>query len=288
MFNVLVIIALSASCSNQALHIDWKPLSRDCLFYFVSIGLLVWFTESEKSVAAYVTTRATHVMWLPSAHVCARACCGCGGAVIRWEAACLVGWYACYIAFMTRNKEIFAWVDSVVDRVQQARLDRARNRRLRRLYTAKEAGDAEALARAAEAIRHHGDNVSHLSDLEEGSMTSDSNDVDNVVLALGDSEDDDELLAESEYELMERRAALRARFRGAVYAGVYVCVLAALAWVCGCHVTHSWLSTQSWLPGSWYSCGTSWMLAVLCGDTAASPFLAAAGHLHSVNCERRC
>ena len=53
-FNVLVIIALSAISSDQALLIDWKPLSRDCFFYSVAIVLLVTFTETDKSVVAYV------------------------------------------------------------------------------------------------------------------------------------------------------------------------------------------------------------------------------------------
>ena len=48
-FNILVIIAVSAAASAHPLHIDWKPLTRDCFFYLISIILLIIFMLGESA-----------------------------------------------------------------------------------------------------------------------------------------------------------------------------------------------------------------------------------------------
>merc|ERR1719427_129937 len=42
-FNLLVIVALSAALSGKVLHLDWRPLARDATFYTISIGVLILF-----------------------------------------------------------------------------------------------------------------------------------------------------------------------------------------------------------------------------------------------------
>lgn len=43
MFNILIIIALSATVTNGAVELDWRPIVRDAIFYLISILLLVFF-----------------------------------------------------------------------------------------------------------------------------------------------------------------------------------------------------------------------------------------------------
>ncbi|XP_006815761.1 sodium/potassium/calcium exchanger 4-like [Saccoglossus kowalevskii] len=43
-FNILIIIALSAALAGQILHLDWRPLMRDSLFYGISICCFITFS----------------------------------------------------------------------------------------------------------------------------------------------------------------------------------------------------------------------------------------------------
>ena len=43
MFNILIIIALSAVLSGQALSLDWRPLARDSVVYGLSIAVFTGF-----------------------------------------------------------------------------------------------------------------------------------------------------------------------------------------------------------------------------------------------------
>ena len=45
MFNILVIVALSAAVAGGELHIDWRPVSRDVTFYCSSIVMLAIFFD---------------------------------------------------------------------------------------------------------------------------------------------------------------------------------------------------------------------------------------------------
>lgn len=40
MFNILIIVALSAASTTEILNIDWRPVTRDCGFYLTSIVML--------------------------------------------------------------------------------------------------------------------------------------------------------------------------------------------------------------------------------------------------------
>merc|ERR1719380_430780 len=43
-FNILVIVGATGfvACKDQALEIWWYPLTRDCIFYIISIAELMW------------------------------------------------------------------------------------------------------------------------------------------------------------------------------------------------------------------------------------------------------
>ncbi|XP_064639034.1 sodium/potassium/calcium exchanger 1-like isoform X2 [Lineus longissimus] len=43
-FNILVIIALTAALSGQVLHLDWRPMTRDSIFYALSIACFIQFS----------------------------------------------------------------------------------------------------------------------------------------------------------------------------------------------------------------------------------------------------
>ena len=48
MFNILIIIALSAMLSGQVLNLDWRPLARDSLVYGLSITVFIAFAWDGK------------------------------------------------------------------------------------------------------------------------------------------------------------------------------------------------------------------------------------------------
>jgi len=75
MFNILVIVAMSAACCSEEIVIDWKPVVRDCFFY--SVAILVMIIIISDSV----------VTW--------------------YEGLIMVIMYGCYILFMVFNKKLF-------------------------------------------------------------------------------------------------------------------------------------------------------------------------------------
>ena len=75
-FNILVIIALSAAVSTEDLLIDWRPFVRDCVFYTVSIALTFIFVMN--------------------------------GEFNWWNSLILVLWYVVYVLFMTQNQTILS------------------------------------------------------------------------------------------------------------------------------------------------------------------------------------
>mmetsp|Transcript_4194 Transcript_4194/g.9097 ORF Transcript_4194/g.9097 Transcript_4194/m.9097 type:complete len:890 (+) Transcript_4194:386-3055(+) len=78
-FNILVIIGLTAMLAGDVLHLDWRPLARDVSFYIVSIVVLL----------AVIIDGDAH--W--------------------WEGLIMLLIYALYIGFMTVNARIFVWMD---------------------------------------------------------------------------------------------------------------------------------------------------------------------------------
>lgn len=78
-FNILMIIGLSAIMAGEVLHLNWRPLARDVSFYVISI--------------------------------CALTAVVFDGAVQWWEGLILLSLYFLYIAFMTINGKFFIWVD---------------------------------------------------------------------------------------------------------------------------------------------------------------------------------
>jgi len=79
-FNILVIVGATVVCTGHTLAIDWKPLTRDCSFYFASvISILIIFNDEV-------------VYW--------------------WEGMIAVLCYLLYILFMTKNQYFMKLMES--------------------------------------------------------------------------------------------------------------------------------------------------------------------------------
>jgi len=75
MFNILVIVAMAAASTKETLNIDWRPVSRDCGFYALSIATLIIFFQD--------------------------------GQIHWWEGLIMTLVYFLYILFMVFNAKIF-------------------------------------------------------------------------------------------------------------------------------------------------------------------------------------
>lgn len=85
-FNILIIIALTAALAGQVLHLDYRPLLRDSFFYGMSIACFIGFSWDGK------------ITW--------------------WESLCLLILYFCYILLMKFNSNLMnlrCWARSSVD-----------------------------------------------------------------------------------------------------------------------------------------------------------------------------
>ncbi|KAI0565530.1 Sodium/calcium exchanger protein [Gracilaria domingensis] len=84
-FNILVIIGLSAALAGAVIKLDWRPLLRDSSFYVASIVLLLLFV-------------------LPVSK----------GQIVWWEGLILVSFYIVYVLFMAFvNKPYMKWAASL-------------------------------------------------------------------------------------------------------------------------------------------------------------------------------
>ncbi|XP_072179922.1 sodium/potassium/calcium exchanger 3-like isoform X2 [Diadema setosum] len=81
MFNILIIIALTAALAGKVLNLDWRPLARDSIFYLLSIACYIIFSWD-----VYIT-------W--------------------WEALLLLILYIIYLVLMKFNPKIMAATDHI-------------------------------------------------------------------------------------------------------------------------------------------------------------------------------
>lgn len=86
-FNVLMIIGLTAVFAGRTLLLDWKPLARDGIFYAGSIITIIIFFND--------------------------------GVIRWWEGMIMVLLYAVYVLFMVYNTRIFDWLDRKVSKKVQ-------------------------------------------------------------------------------------------------------------------------------------------------------------------------
>jgi len=80
-FNILVIIACSGAWATKSLIIDWKPFTRDCSFYSLSILLLVVFIEWDGDTVG-------RIWW--------------------WEGLIMFSCYGFYVAIMAYNQSLMS------------------------------------------------------------------------------------------------------------------------------------------------------------------------------------
>ena len=82
-YNILIIIGWSA-IAGKDIMLDWKPLVRDSVFYFITIMYLIGtFRDSD---------------------------------IHFYDGAIAVTLYACYVGFMTQNQKAFAKMDELAVR----------------------------------------------------------------------------------------------------------------------------------------------------------------------------
>ena len=83
-YNILIIIGWSA-IAGKDIMLDWKPLVRDSVFYFITIMFLIG------------TFKDSHIHF--------------------YDGAIAVTLYACYVGFMTQNQKAFAKMDELAVRL---------------------------------------------------------------------------------------------------------------------------------------------------------------------------
>jgi len=97
-FNILVIIACSGAWATDSLIIDWKPFSRDCVFYSLSIILLV--------ILIYWDGKEI-------------------GEVYWWEGLIMFLCYGFYVLIMIYNGNLMRFLGSCAGEIQETEADKA-------------------------------------------------------------------------------------------------------------------------------------------------------------------
>jgi len=101
MFNILIIIAVSAMYAGQTLDIEWAPVARDVGFYSASVGMLVVFFLSDN-----------YIEW--------------------WEGMIMVLGYGVYIVYMVFNAKIQAKCVKPIPKKQTKSFQRSMTRQIKR------------------------------------------------------------------------------------------------------------------------------------------------------------
>lgn len=118
MFNILIIVALSAAVVKGSVKLDWRPLARDSIFYALSILLLTLFlindvvnvVADEDATTIYNGTledfeEAGETGSFASGY----------GKIDTWEGVVMVVCYFGYIFFMIFNQRVFDWCARVTN-----------------------------------------------------------------------------------------------------------------------------------------------------------------------------
>ena len=118
MFNILIIVAMSAAVTNGAVKVDWRPILRDVSYYTLSIAMLSYFMLNQgdvcigpvgnwseincTDVALTYPVVATNSSFFAE---CDKRECGWG--IVTWdEGLVMVLGYLSYIIFMIFNQTI--------------------------------------------------------------------------------------------------------------------------------------------------------------------------------------
>jgi len=117
MFNILIIVAMSAAVTKEAVKIDWRPVARDVTFYLIAIGMLVLVLTNDGSTCIDL---ATKTIVLDSNATETTLCDHNFGIPRSWEGASMVFIYGVYILFMFFNKTILGRCSSEEIKVYDA------------------------------------------------------------------------------------------------------------------------------------------------------------------------
>ncbi len=110
MFNVLVIVGLSALAVPGVIRVDWRPVVRDSVFYVSSIILMGGFMLNQggewcEDSFGNLTLALENKTWQDELEAAGLTECG-KGVIEYWEGWIMVGVYFLYILFMVFNARI--------------------------------------------------------------------------------------------------------------------------------------------------------------------------------------
>ena len=124
MFNILIIVALSAAVTKGSVHLDWRPVARDVFFYALSIGILVVFSAGGTTYCEYesgeteiyVTLADFQSNYVNGTNGTEAISDACHFGAVGWpEGLIMVSTYLLYILFMRFNQRILSLCERNVD-----------------------------------------------------------------------------------------------------------------------------------------------------------------------------
>jgi len=138
-FNIMVIVAATVLFTSQKqLKLDWKPVTRDCLFYLLAVCSVLLVMED--------------------------------GRVYWWEGVTCVFMYGAYVFFMSRNERVMSWVDTFASSRNKIGIETEQSDDVERNATATKRMDDPSSIKYADASgdTNQHDPYARVSRVEEG------------------------------------------------------------------------------------------------------------------------
>ena len=124
MFNILIIVALSAAVTKGSVHLDWRPIARDVSFYALSIAILVLFSAAGTTYCnaerydgePYLLEADFVASYANITNTTAPVATACHYGEVGWpQGLIMVLAYIVYILFMMFNQRILSLCERNVD-----------------------------------------------------------------------------------------------------------------------------------------------------------------------------
>lgn len=125
MFNILIIIGLSALVTKGNVHLDWRPIARDVIFYALSIVALLVFSAggptfcgltSNETVKTYMLQTEVDLVYPANSYENTSLTIECHyGEVGWWQGLVMICVYVIYIVVMGFNQTILGLCDRKSD-----------------------------------------------------------------------------------------------------------------------------------------------------------------------------